>query len=953
MGVEDSNRRLPDRVLSTTSEGRPHEGHTSSTPASTEKGPRVRDSGTTGKAGDLHRSSRGLTQPVQVVLFSDTKETRRLASNPKSKALEQEVYQSKTVQNGNSGFNHPKSHRRDVGVFGRLKGRVSSRSNQPRPPTVSGIQIQKHRLSVPCHALRALNRPKGLYPYHQGSLGSPQTQRYCPIRLSRRLASASKVIHRGGKGNRPCGSDTPKSGLGSQREEVVSNTVTGNSLPRGSSRSSERHGLSVRRKSRKPGGDNHSGIIQECPSSKNLAQVSRAYGQLGGGSTRLQVENETDSVPHSQSLFSSSRSPHQENSSVTGDNSFPHVVEGPSQPLHWKTIQRHQTSNVNGDRCIHDRLGSSVGSPLRSRSLEQPGGSSTHQCPGTEGSSQSHRSLEGPSSEPSSDCPLRQFNNSLLHQQTGRNQITQTVPRHMVTLAQVPATQHLFKSLPSGRSRQPNGRCPIQGSVGREGMGAIPGMGRSPVSDLRQTINRPLCQSSQCEASSLLHSLPSPTGVGNGRSLLPVGQPLDVCVSPVVPSPQGIAQVSGIHGGHVADCTLLAKTALVSSNHPAPGRQPVQTTISDPPSHTAVRSSVASGSEGSPSLCLDALHKRFEEAGISRKAADLAVHSRRPSTIGVYDSRLEKYLSWAATHGCDPLEASVDDVCSFLVSLFEEGKQVSTVRNYRSAVASVHRGFPDGSVIGTNPFISHLLKGMFNERPPVRKLAPSWSINDVLQCLSKPPYEPMQNAPLDALTHKTLFLVAAASARRRGEIHALSVKQGFLRFDPGGVFLLPDPTFLSKNQTVSFTPAAIFLPSMSASSSIREDRLVCPVRALKWYIEKTKSLRKSDALFILPRAPYSKASKDTLSRWLVSLISPHADAHERVRAHDVRAQATSLAWFKGIPLHDVMAAAAWKSPSSFVSNYLTDVVSTEGAFASSILSGSRHRDPGHPTMRRC
>ena len=265
---------------------------------------------------------------------------------------------------------------------------------------------------------------------------------------------------------------------------------------------------------------------------------------------------------------------------------------------------------------------------------------------------------------------------------------------------------------------------------------------------------------------------------------------------------------------------------------------------------------------------------------------------------------------------------------------------MSTIRNYRSAVASIHRGFPDGSSVGDNTSLRQILRGMFNQRPPVRRLAPSWSLNDVLHVLAQPPFEPIHNAPLELLTHKTLFLIAAASARRRSCLHALTLRQGFIRFDPTGVRLLPDPQFLAKNQTPSFTPSDIFLPSLGEASSIREDRRWCPVRALKWYIEKTKPIRTSDQLFVLPRRPYSPASKDTLSRWVADLISPHVSPGERIRAHDVRGQAASRAWFRGVPLEDVMRAASWKTPSSFVACYLTGTPATEGNFARAALGAS-------------
>ena len=196
------------------------------------------------------------------------------------------------------------------------------------------------------------------------------------------------------------------------------------------------------------------------------------------------------------------------------------------------------------------------------------------------------------------------------------------------------------------------------------------------------------------------------------------------------------------------------------------------------------------------------------------------------------------------------------------------------------------------------------------------------------------------------MTRKTLFLVAAASARRRSCLQALSVKPGYLRFEPHGVRLIPDPEFLPKNQTLEFIPGDIFIPEIKTLSSVSEDKLWCPVRALKWYIKRTESLRQSPRLFILPRAPHTAASKDTISRWLTEVIAPHAQG--RVRAHEVRGQAASRALFSGVSVQDILKAAAWKTPSTFVSCYLTDTLSAEAAFGRAVLTGSARR-LGPPT----
>ncbi|PIK40160.1 hypothetical protein BSL78_22988 [Apostichopus japonicus] len=317
----------------------------------------------------------------------------------------------------------------------------------------------------------------------------------------------------------------------------------------------------------------------------------------------------------------------------------------------------------------------------------------------------------------------------------------------------------------------------------------------------------------------------------------------------------------------------------------------------------------------------------------------MAADARRGTTAATYDSRLRKFDQWCRPRQILLPAASVTQIAEFLLSLFGEGKQVSTIRNYRSAIAAIHQGFPDGSTLSNNPYIAQLIKGMANRRPQIRRLAPSWGLSAVLHALAGPPYEPMANASLAALTKKTLFLVAVASARRRSCLHALSTKQNHIRFEGHGVRMVPDPSFIAKNQTLTFLPGDIFIPEIKTMSSVAEDKRWCPVRALKWYLNKTEKLRQSTSLFIIPRPPYAAASKDTLSRWLVEIIRPFTSGTSRPRAHDVRGVAASTALFAGIPVEDILKAAAWKTPTTFVACYLTDTLHAEAALVSAVMRG--------------
>ena len=143
---------------------------------------------------------------------------------------------------------------------------------------------------------------------------------------------------------------------------------------------------------------------------------------------------------------------------------------------------------------------------------------------------------------------------------------------------------------------------------------------------------------------------------------------------------------------------------------------------------------------------------------------------------------------------------------------------------------------------------------------------------------------------------------------------------------------------------MDYLPHPIFIPKISSFSSVREDKVWCPVRALSWYIERTKTFRTPTqmALFLTHRAPHGRASASTISRWIVEAISANPRSLTgpgTPRAHDVRGVAASWALFQGVPLEDILQSAVWKTPNSFISCYLTDVLRDEGRFGRAALSG--------------
>lgn len=221
---------------------------------------------------------------------------------------------------------------------------------------------------------------------------------------------------------------------------------------------------------------------------------------------------------------------------------------------------------------------------------------------------------------------------------------------------------------------------------------------------------------------------------------------------------------------------------------------------------------------------------------------------------------------------------------------------------------------------------------MARDRPRVRHRAPTWDLNIVLEFLQGSFFEPLREAEVKFLTWKVAFLLALATASRRSELHALSAYG--IRWATEGAVLRVVPGFLSKTQFPDRAPEDLYLQALPVS----KDRSLCPVRALRVYLERTNSFRANrERLFLsLQTGRTHDISAQSVSSWLVNLIRM---AHEKsgapipaetqVRAHDVRGVSTSVAWKYNVPLSSLVQSAIWRSKNSFIEFYCKDLTGWE------------------------
>ena len=205
----------------------------------------------------------------------------------------------------------------------------------------------------------------------------------------------------------------------------------------------------------------------------------------------------------------------------------------------------------------------------------------------------------------------------------------------------------------------------------------------------------------------------------------------------------------------------------------------------------------------------------------------------------------------------------------------------------------------------------------------------------VLSHMFKAPFEPLDKASLFHLSVKTVFLVTLATARRVSEVHAFSIDSDHLKFSnlDGSLILRTQLGFLAKNQLPSRAPDSITIPKLSnfCRKSDNFNRMLCPVRAVKIYLNKTKSLRKHRKRLFIPTQGDQDLAKPTLSGWVkyaiknaYDTISKNPNRLFKPRAHELRAISTSWAYMNYIPLEEILKSAVWSSTSLFASHYLRD-----------------------------
>ena len=114
------------------------------------------------------------------------------------------------------------------------------------------------------------------------------------------------------------------------------------------------------------------------------------------------------------------------------------------------------------------------------------------------------------------------------------------------------------------------------------------------------------------------------------------------------------------------------------------------------------------------------------------------------------------------------------------------------------------------------------------------------------------------------------------------------------------------------------------------TGDLEEGSLLCPVRTLQAYLERTKSaVTRASTLFVSPRSPSCAILKNAISYFLREVISSAGAVRgvegPPLRAHSIRGVSISAVFLQNWSVSKVLEATTWKLNSVFASFCFRDI----------------------------
>lgn len=822
----------------------------------------------------------------------------------------------------------------DIGFTRRLFSGTGP-SRQPKIPTLC---VARTATAISSALLRPLNSSSGFHSFDGPSLSGDAQTRISSSTLPRRLASSR--FHRKGSKTGLVTPPIPMLGAGHSHQsgKVSLDAGAGEDLFGDSDLFDSFEGFPDPEENSQPTGVNLLLSQHYVPSSSTLAQTTGSHVFPHPSCPGIEEKNAVaaDSVESAMGQAIVARgSPGQLGSRLqTG----PGMVEAGQELESGAIPSGCHTRHASLHGRFHIRMGRIPSPGFSEWTLGQSRESTSHQCPRAKSDTLRPPSLCRGSDGIGGSHTFRQHHGSCVPVQ-GRRYPLDTSQSRGKTITRLgrgplgddhdPVCQRLSQC---GR------RLSEQASSNRVyGVDITCGGLQATVEGMGLPDSRPLRHASQLSTPKFCIPFSGSHSNSHGCFSLQLGQSGLVCLSPHSSHQEGPQQVTGVqqHTSH-SHSPILATEGMVSRSVGSVGGTTPTASTSQRPPDAATRSQVSPRSPRAAADRMETVQRFLRHGGFDASVASFLAHDKRHSTSVHYQHKWKVYRRWCKERGHTVSKPTVQKIAQFLVHLRREcNLSTSTIKGYKAMLNGVfaYRGLD----LNRELVLSRIVRACsLQPRRMARDLRPPWNLDVVLRHLSGAPFEPLRLASSRDLTRKTVFLLALATAQRVGEIQALSSRVSWQGPDLMVCYL---PEFIAKTDTgVYSTPREFRIKSLSSVVNPEdEEHLLCPVRALSHYLQRTKSETRPRNLLLSVRRASLPMSKAAISFFLRDIIKEaHATIPDvicpeiKVKAHDIRGMAASMLLWKNCSIPSILKAARWRTHSVFANHYLKDISRKEG-----------------------
>ena len=452
--------------------------------------------------------------------------------------------------------------------------------------------------------------------------------------------------------------------------------------------------------------------------------------------------------------------------------------------------------------------------------------------------------------------------------------------------------------------------------------------GEITVSRVGQPVDRPFCDVPQRETAPVLLACPGSPGRLRGCVSPSLGRPGSLCVPSLCsgrsgdrPRPRVIA------GSDDTGRTSLAREGVVrrlaaASDPTTPG----SALLGQAASATPLQSVPSRRPRAEPSR-LETLKRHYRKSGFSGRAARVMAGVLRETSSRLYQSRWRIFCGWCRGRSVAPVNATVPVVVDFLIHLRQDkGLSVSAVKGYCSALNSVLA--LKGRDLASSREITTVLRSFSRSVNLVELRPPAWDVSLVLQSMS------LCGLVKSVFWHRKLFSYWPLPRLSVSVSYTLCRTESLI---PGtGVRF---PLLLSRVSWPRLSPSSLApwfegfsVPALPNARNNRNGRLLCPVRAVRVYLDRTAPHHpRCERFFVTAGRSKKEIAKTTVSFWLRKTISRAYELSGTAlpvpapRARETRGIAPSLLFKKNFAVDQVLKAGTWRRHMTFTRHYLRDL----------------------------